>query len=87
MIGNSLTSKMMLTPPRGPFSVKTRVAVIKEGQRKQCLVVTLDLIDVVDVTLACLDVVKDIVLTQAAVADDVYVFDDSLWLLWLSLLG
>ena len=83
-MGSSLTSKMMFTPPRGPFSVRTRVAVLsKKVKRQQGLVVTLDCGFVVRITGPGLDVVKNVVLAQTTITDDVDTFDDSL----LGLLG
>jgi hypothetical protein len=70
---------------RTVFSQNASGGFVEKGQRQERLVITLDRRLVVRITGSDLDVIKDVVLAQATVADDVDVFDDSL--LGLRLLG
>ncbi len=72
---------MTLTPPRAPFSVNTRVAVLsKNGSVKQGLIIALDLGLVVRIAGPGLDVVKDVVFSQTAITNDVDTFNETLGL-------
>src|ERR1044071_8283335 len=72
---------------RTGFSQHASCSLIEEGQRKKCLIVALNLFNVVRIAWSSLDVIKNVILTQTTITDDVNAFDDSLLWLWLSLLG
>src|SRR5215212_6483991 len=52
--------------------------LVEESQREERLIIALDLIDVVNVAGPRLNVVKNVVFTQTAIAGNVDVFDESL---------
>src|SRR5215213_864786 len=58
--------------------------LVEERQRQQSLVITLDLLNVVNITGPGLNVIKNVIFTQTPIADDIDAFDESLR---LSLLG
>ena len=62
------------------FSQHTSGGLIEECQRQERLVIALYLINVVRISRSSLDVIKNIVLTQATITDDVDAFDESLLL-------
>src|SRR5215211_1548651 len=66
------------TAARPVLNQHARQGLVEESQRKERLVVALDLIDVVNVAGPRLNVVKNVVFTQTPIASNVDAFDESL---------
>src|SRR5262245_9102705 len=65
------------------FSENTCCRFVEESQRQECLVVALDLFNVVRVAWPGLDVIKDVVFAQTTITNDIDAFNETLRLILL----